>query len=48
MIALDNEGDNYCNWLTQAIKEQDVVKVESTSIVNVNLEGIVIRKLPFE
>lgn len=37
-------GDDICNWLTQAVTEDEVIQVESTSLVTVNVQGVLVQK----
>lgn len=46
IVPIDTEGTLFCNWVTQAIKEEDLIRVDSTSQVQVNLEGVIIKKAP--
>ena len=42
IVALDKKNDTYCNWMTQAVSEDEMIKIDSQSRVQVNLEGVVI------
>ena len=37
-------GDEFCNWLTPEIHEEECIKAESNSLVSVTKSGIVIKK----
>lgn len=43
---MSQDGSSFCNWLTQAITDDEVIKIDSTAEVQVNLEGVIIKKQP--
>ena len=45
-MPLDSEGVEFTNWVTEVMREKDAIRVDSNSVVKVNLEGVIIRKKP--
>jgi len=44
IVPLNKSQGTYCNWLTKAITENNMIKIDYSSKVQVNVEGVVIRK----